>query len=1243
MHAPTVGSRSVRTGKSRLGLILALLATVIIVVGYLVWRSDHSQQVPIGREGVARALPAADFDALEALHLTAVAQLENGELAKARESFQSLLVQLPDEPAAIQNLAVCAMLGLEADTPTEESLADAETAIGAFLRLRSDSAIGHYLQARYLLKLNEFDPSLDVASEVAGAFQRAEAFDPQNPVYPYERFRTIDPPLDGPMTPEAMDAIERAFTLAPDNVFAQLDFMVALARMGDARVRDVVPAIARTLQPHLEGPTPAANIRRLLTEIEQQLSDYQSEEFQITATRLANNIRPTEICRADSRRIAPNPLEFVVPHLVSVQRAAEPRKAETANAPDLQFMPEMSQISVDGDPLVAVQSIDMNQDMRLDLVLLQRHRVLVWTRGTDGHWVELCTADLDFEAAGMLLADLDRDDRAMLSKVDAAGGPPKPDSDAAAQLQIADPDLLIYGSTGFRVLRNQFDPDSQTRKLELVTPAAEVAEIGSTHQAVLADLDHDGDLDVVLATQRGLRLWSNRGELRFEDISHWSELPNYEGRVGSLVAVDWDRDVDVDILVAGSTPACRGVLENLRHGHFRWRATDWEGWKEAERIALLESDGNVSWDLIASNSNGFQLLRTVTRAPVISPFKSLDREPTALRGESILDIDNDGTLDIVGWQGKQVLVFRGAETATGFGAPLRIDLDSEIESEIENVDFGDLDDDGDLDLVVVTGKGVSLLENRGSNQRAWIAIRLQGRDEEKVGRVNHLAIGSTIEIREPNRYLAQVVTRPLTHFGLGTASPSAIARVIFPNGVPQSVVHPNANQLVQEQQKLLTSCPFLYTWDGDRFVFCTDLLWNAPLGLQAGGGAMIPDRPWEYLKIEGRQLRPQDGQYRLRITEELWEASYFDQVELIAVDHPEGTEIYSNEKVGPPSISEYRIHTVVQRRTPVNATDSKGRDILPLIRAKDGVYCRPFDRTFRQGLAEEHYIELDFGPLSSPSRITLFLTGWIYPTDCNLNVQIAQDPTLRAPVPPSVWVPDEQGDWVESIPFMGFPSGKTKTIAVDLSTAFRADDYRVRIRTSAALRWDEIFFTVDDEPVETRVATARMLRADLRFRGFCEPLEQSPDSPEAFNYHRVHPGPLWPPMRGRFTRYGDVRELLERTDDRLAVFGAGDEIALEFEALPDPPPGWTRDFLLHNTGWEKDCLLNTVTGQTVEPMPFAAMRDYPDGDSDFLKSPEYLDYLKRFQTRQQSPAQFWRRFDGAAGDNARGFQDSVDP
>ena len=69
---------------------------------------------------------------------------------------------------------------------------------------------------------------------------------------------------------------------------------------------------------------------------------------------------------------------------------------------------------------------------------------------------------------------------------------------------------------------------------------------------------------------------------------------------------------------------------------------------------------------------------------------------------------------------------------------------------------------------------------------------------------------------------------------------------------------------------------------------------------------------------------------------------------------------------------------------------------------------------------------------------------------------------------PSVWVPDADGQWKETMAYMGFPGGKTKTIAVDLTRAFLTQDYRVRIKTTAEIYWDEVFFTVDEPAVEIR-------------------------------------------------------------------------------------------------------------------------------------------------------------------------------
>jgi hypothetical protein len=115
-------------------------------------------------------------------------------------------------------------------------------------------------------------------------------------------------------------------------------------------------------------------------------------------------------------------------------------------------------------------------------------------------------------------------------------------------------------------------------------------------------------------------------------------------------------------------------------------------------------------------------------------------------------------------------------------------------------------------------------------------------------------------------------------------------------------------------------------------------------------------------------------------------------------------------------------------------------------------------------------------------------------------------------------------------------------------------------------------------------------------------------------------------MRGNFTRYGDVKELLTSKDDLLAVLGAGDELTLRF-AVPDSPPprGWKRDFLLYNVGWDKDCDLNTIYGETVEPLPYGTLNGYPySADEQIRDAANYQHYLRTYQTRKQDPFDFWQ-------------------
>jgi hypothetical protein len=196
---------------------------------------------------------------------------------------------------------------------------------------------------------------------------------------------------------------------------------------------------------------------------------------------------------------------------------------------------------------------------------------------------------------------------------------------------------------------------------------------------------------------------------------------------------------------------------------------------------------------------------------------------------------------------------------------------------------------------------------------------------------------------------------------------------------------------------------------------------------------------------------------------------------------------------------------------------------------------------------------------------------------------------------------------------------------VDLSTILDRSDPRVRIRTNLAIFWDRIAYTVDDPRPELRVTPLPLASAELFFRGFSRMVRETPDGPQVFLHDDVSREPRWADMAGRYTRFGDVRELLTAADDRYVVLKGGDAVRLAFDAaaLPPLPPGWTRDYLVVLDGWEKDADKNTVAGQTVEPLPFHGMDDarygsqqaFPGGDA-------HLEFVRDWLTREGGPGDF---------------------
>jgi hypothetical protein len=458
----------------------------------------------------------------------------------------------------------------------------------------------------------------------------------------------------------------------------------------------------------------------------------------------------------------------------------------------------------------------------------------------------------------------------------------------------------------------------------------------------------------------------------------------------------------------------------------------------------------------------------------------------------------------------------------------------------------------------------------------------------------------------------------VTHFGIGPRKKAEVMRILWANGVPQNKFDVAGNQDLYEEAVMKGSCPYLYAWDGTKYVFITDFLAASPLGLKVDETDYAWIDPEDVTKIRGDQLRPKDGEYILQMTEELWEALYLDEAELLVVDHPGDVEVFCNEKFTPPPYPDRHIHAVSDLRLPAGARDTEGRDVLADLREVDDRYVVDFHRPHYQGIVTPHTLTLDLGDLKDARRIRLFFTGWIHWTDTSINVAIGQNESLTTH-PPKLSVPDGKGGWKVVLPWMGYPGGKPKTVVHELTGQFVGDDYRVKIETDFEIYWDQVLLSTQEEESPTRVTSLRPKGADVHYRGFSRMWKPTQYGPHLYDYQQTTRENRWRDLEGKCTRYGDVLELVESWDDKMVVLQAGDELTLRFDAtaVPELPEGWRRDFLLRSVGYDKDGDLNTTHSQTVGPLPFRGMSGYPYGpDEAYPTDPEHQEYLKTYQTRE---------------------------
>jgi tetratricopeptide (TPR) repeat protein len=802
-------------------------------------------------------------------------------------------------------------------------------------------------------------------------------------------------------------------------------------------------------------------------------------------------------------------------------------------------------------------------------------------------------------------------------------------------------DLVVCLSDGIHLLRNKGDST-----FEDVTQAVGIRREKGCVGATFVDYDHDGDLDLYITmapTAAGSsegaahnELWRNNGNSTFSDVSAETAL-NFDATGAGVVTSDFNNDRAIDFVIAGGS-AGASIYLNPREGKF----TPLTG-IDFKKENLPPAIGVVAFDF--DKDGWMDLAFTHAGAPGISLWrniegKRLERVPLPDLGWrhgwglSAIDYDNDGWIDLVAVGESaasgsgEIRLLRNLGTSGWADVTKDTHLDAIKLAQPRAVAIADVDANGGADLLVTQAGGEPvLLRNEGATQHNWMRIDLKALNDNKSG------FGTKVELYAgplyqkweavgASGYLGQ--NAPSILAGLGSEKNAEVVRLLWPTGVPQDEINLAAKkeQSIGELDRRGSSCPVLFSWNGHEYEFIADMIGPGVVGHWiAPGQRDVPD-PDEYLKVDSRSVRPlANGLLSFRFMEPMEETVYLDQVRLVAVDHPSSYEVYPNERfVSNPPFPEFRVIPSRDSHPPVGAWDDRGNDVLPLIAHHDRKYVTSFDELPFAGFAKLHYLELDLGAWDPAKPLRLILDG--YTDYFTATSMYAADQADIKVIAPYVEAPDPATNkWTRVIEDMGFPAGLARTMTTELTGKLPPGTRRIRIVNNLKIYWDAIRVDQTPDQKDVRVSEVPLAGAALDFLGYPKEIRLTPASDTMYSYsQRSTTGP-YAHAAGNYTRYGNVQELLAKSDDRFVVFSSGEGVKLNFDPrkLPALPAGWIRDYFFYADGFEKDMDFYAAHAFTVEPLPRHGLLSYPyPVGQEYPADDQHLGYELDYNNRPRS-------------------------
>lgn len=1125
--------------------------------------------------------PSPEYAKLVSAFYVGLSALQVGDDVRAQSSLQEATQLAPGEPAAWANWGILALRQRNFDPAAER--------LNRALKLAPKDGRMYYLLGLLGTARGDSQQAID-------NYRKAVNLDPKDLRALYALALEVERQQAPGSDQQFEKLVQQILAAQPNNLAALLELSRVSAKLGDAAtLRATVQRIAE------QGSSWPTDIKQQLDQLQKAAS---SPEPRAAATRsifLRNVLMQLPTFRADLAQIKPAPGDEAQPFTRFLRL---PSPSSTPAPPDTAITFTPQPVANSGN---APWSTGWQWIGAISLDGQGAPTVVV----ANGHEVELATG----------------------AKFPFPGGPsataPEPEGVLPLDFNYDfKTDLVLAGAGGVRFMRQDSptaftDVTAQTRLPKAVLDAPYTG-------AWAVDIEADGDLDVVMGQPSGLpTVLRNNGDGTFATLHPFAGISGIQ----QFAWADLNGDGLPDAALIDGSGHLR-VFINQRFGNFAEKPVP-SAFTSVKAITIADINNDGLFDIVAVLSNGaIERLSsasdgtgwtTAQIAAVPDPGTNLAAVVRLRAG----DIDNNGAIDLLLAQ----LSPPGDRPAGGLiwltDQAGKLILLSKPVGPSQAFQLADVRDNGRLAILGLTPKGQPREDlNHGTKGYHWQIIRPRARQTTGDQRINPFGIGGEIEIRSALLTQKLPITGPQLHFGLGTHTQSDVARIIWPNGSVRAEFALKADQEVLTEQRLKGSCPFLFAWNGKQMAFVKDTVpWGAAIGLRINSlGAAAIAATSEWFKIPGSELAPHNGYYDLRITGELWESYYYDYLSLMVVDHPAGTAIFTDERFVIPPVK----LAITATGTPhaiARATDDNGNDVTGILSTLDGRYLDNFGLGQYQGVARDHYVEIDLGnniPANGP--LYLIAKGWLHPSDSTVNIAMSQG-HHEQPKPLSLSVEDARGQWRTVEPNLGFPAGRNKICLINLTGLFHPGmPHRIRLSTNLEIYWDQIQWAQGLPNAPLKITHLAPSVANLHYRGYSVIHQASPSSPEIPDYNKLlATTQIWRDLPGYYTRFGDVRPLLNKIDDRYVIMNAGDELALRFPAVAPPPAGWVRDYVIAGDGWVKDGDYNSIDSATVLPLPYHARKLYNTPPKPLEEEWVYQHHpqdWQTYQTRYVSPHNF---------------------